>query len=198
MDAPDVRIATGDDLDGVVGTLTSSFHDDPIMAWSFPDPGVRPRRLEVMWRFLAEGRYLPGGASTTLAGHQAVALWRRPDDDRQESFWAEHSERFAVAMEGDLDRMGALSVVMGDHHPTEPHWYLLALGVRPELQGRGLGSALLEHTLAQIDRRREPAYLEASNARSRVLYERFGFEATAEFSVEGSPPMWPMWREPAR
>jgi ribosomal protein S18 acetylase RimI-like enzyme len=193
-----VRTAVDDDLEGVVDTLARSFLDDPVMAWSFPDIAVRPRRLEVLWRFVAGGIYLPGGASTTLPGHEAVALWRTPDDDRQEQFWAENGERFFTAMDGDLDRMQAISDAMGQRHPTDPHWYLLALGVRPDLQGRGLGSLLLEHTLAEVDRRGEPAYLEATSRRSRVLYERYGFEVVAEFAADGGPPMWSMWRAPGR
>lgn len=192
------RPAVIDDLDGVTDTLTRSFHDDPMMAWCFPDAEIRPRRLATMWRFLAEGLYLPGGACTTLPDHDAVALWRHPDDDRQEPFWAENSDRFVTLMEGDLERMGELSELMGDAHPTVPHWYLLAIGVSPASQGRGLGSVLLAHTLELVDQRGEPAYLEATSARSRVLYERFGFEATDELVPDGSPPMWPMWREPAR
>ncbi len=44
-----------------------------------------------------------------------------------------------------------------------------------------------------------PAYLEATSPRSRALYERHGFEVTAELrATADSPPMWAMWREPAR
>jgi hypothetical protein len=43
-----------------------------------------------------------------------------------------------------------------------------------------------------------PAYLEASSARNRALYERHGFEVTEELSLpKGGPPIWLMWREPA-
>lgn len=190
------RTATADDLAGVTDTLARSFHDDPLMAWCYPDEATRPRRLTTMWHLLAEGLYLPGGVSTTLPDHDAVALWRHPDDDRQESFWAENTERFITLMEGDLARMGEVSELMGEHHPTERHWYLLAIGVKPEAQGRGLGSVLMAHTLEVIDQRGEPAYLEATSPRGRTLYERFGFEVTAELVPEGGPPMWPMWREP--
>lgn len=192
------RTATSHDLAGVTDTLARSFHDDPMMSWCFPDPATRRRRLATMWQLLAEGLYLPGGASTTLPANDAVALWRHPDDDRQEAFWAEHGERFVTLMEGDLERMGQLSELMGAHHPTERHWYLLAIGVVPEAQGHGLGGALLAHTLERIDRSGDAAYLEATSPRSRVLYERFGFEVTAELVPDGGPPMWAMWREPRR
>jgi ribosomal protein S18 acetylase RimI-like enzyme len=191
-----IRPATLADLEGVVDTLTTSFHDDPVMVWSYPDAQIRPRRLATLWRFLAEGLYLPGGACTVSGDHDAVALWRASEDHRQEQFWADNSERFAIAMEGDLERMAQLSEAMGVHHPSDPHWYLLALGVTPELQGRGLGSRLLAHTLDRIDTLGQATYLEATSLRSRVLYERHGFEIIAEFSAPQGPPVWSMWRAP--
>ena len=192
------RPADAADLDGVVATLTAAFHDDPMMAWAFPDPAVRPRRLATLWRLFAGELYLPGGDCTTLPGHDAVALWYRAGSPDREEFWAEHGARFDADMEGDLDRLALVGAAMAQHHPhDDDHWYLLAIGVRPELQGRGLGGVLLAHTLAQLDERGDAAYLEATSPRSRRLYERFGFEATGEVSPEGGPPIWPMWREPA-
>ncbi len=100
-------------------------------------------------------------------------------------------------MEGDLERSALIGSAMAEHHPHHAdHWYLMAIGVQPEAQGRGLGGVLLAHTLNQLDERGEAAYLEATSPRSRRLYERFGFEVAGEFAPDGGPPLWPMWREP--
>ena len=62
---------------------------------------------------------------------------------------------------------------MEARHPKEPpHGYLPMMGVAPERQGRGLGTALLEPGLGALDEDRTPAYLEASDTRSRELYRR--------------------------
>ena len=82
------------------------------------------------------------------------------------------------------------------HHPHEPHWYLGFLGVQPALQGLGLGSALLQSTLVGVDEAGEPAYLEATNADNRRLYERHGFRVVGELPLPGGPSLFPMWREP--
>jgi hypothetical protein len=51
--------------------------------------------------------------------------------------------------------------------------------------------------LQRCDRERVPAFLEASTARNRALYERHGFAVTEEFALgRGAPPQWRMWREP--
>jgi ribosomal protein S18 acetylase RimI-like enzyme len=71
------------------------------------------------------------------------------------------------------------------------------IGVDPTGQGRGLGSALISHTLARADAEEMPAYLDATSERSVPLYERHGFEVTEEFHLpKGGPPLWRMWRDP--
>ena len=76
---------------------------------------------------------------------------------------------------------------MESGHPTVPHYYLDSLGVEPEWQGRGLGSALMQPVLARCDLERMPAYLNAGSPRSRDLYLRHGFAVTEEFRLpEGS------------
>jgi ribosomal protein S18 acetylase RimI-like enzyme len=82
-------------------------------------------------------------------------------------------------------------------HPREPHYYLPFIGVAPQWQGRGFGAALMRPMLERCDAEGAPAYLEASTARNRALYERHGFEVSGDrISVSDSPPMTPMWRGP--
>jgi hypothetical protein len=50
--------------------------------------------------------------------------------------------------------------------------------------------------LDRVDRLGVPVYLEATSARSKALYERHGFVASAPFAAAAGPPLWPMWREP--
>ena len=58
----------------------------------------------------------------------------------------------------------------------------------------GLGSALLEATLARIDETDVPAYLENSNPKNTRLYERHGFERRKNIAPSGAPPLIAMWR----
>jgi GNAT superfamily N-acetyltransferase len=81
-------------------------------------------------------------------------------------------------------------------HVREPHYYVRDVGVHPDMQGNGLGSALLCPTLDRCDREGLPAYLEASSERNAALYERLGFQLTGELRVGGSPPLRLMLRPP--
>jgi ribosomal protein S18 acetylase RimI-like enzyme len=85
---------------------------------------------------------------------------------------------------------------MGRCHPSEPQWYLPIMGVDPLQQGRGLGSALLQHALVQCDRDRKLAYLESSNPKNIPLYEGHGFELLGTIQVGTSPSIFPMLRRP--
>ncbi len=69
------------------------------------------------------------------------------------------------------------------------------IGVDPARQGMGLGSALLAHALAAVDREAKPAYLEATTESSRDLYARHGFEVIGTIQAADSPPMFPMVRK---
>lgn len=167
------------------------------MGWAFPDAAVRLARLRGLWGFLAGEGYLPVGASTVVDGC-AAALWMPPGQGLGDQFWEVRSAQFVEALEGDVERLGAMSEAMSAHHPHDrDHWYLMAIGVSPVAQGRRLGSALLAHTLERADLEAAPAYLEATSVRSRSLYASFGFEVLAEFTpAEGAPPLWAMWRDP--
>ena len=60
-------------------------------------------------------------------------------------------------------------------HPTDPHWYLVALGVRPEAQRSRLGTRLLAPVLARADRDQVACYLETADRANIAFYQPFGF-----------------------
>ena len=82
-------------------------------------------------------------------------------------------------------------------HPMEPHWYLGTLGVDPDRQSRGVGTALLSRWLAEVDRGGMPAYLETDSEGNVGFYQRLGFAVESEVSVLGVP-VWTMCRRAAR
>ncbi|MGI5940274.1 MAG: GNAT family N-acetyltransferase [Thermoleophilia bacterium] len=65
-------------------------------------------------------------------------------------------------------------------------WYLSIVGVLPQVQGRGIGSRLLQPTLLEADRAGVPIYLETFSPRSLRFYERLGFKSLASHVEPGS------------
>jgi GNAT superfamily N-acetyltransferase len=72
------------------------------------------------------------------------------------------------------------------------------IGVVPDKQGNGYGSALLRHALERCDSDDKLAYLESSSDKNIPLYERHGFEVLGTIQVGSSPPLFPMLRRPRR
>ncbi len=75
---------------------------------------------------------------------------------------------------GRMEAYGVMSVAAGEAH-------LLNLCVRPEVQGAGLGRALLEHLIGvAISHHAEVLLLEVrpSNVRALQLYRQLGFQVT--------------------
>jgi ribosomal protein S18 acetylase RimI-like enzyme len=83
--------------------------------------------------------------------------------------------------------------VWAKHDPRERHWHLGPIGVHPELQGRGVGKALLSAFLQTVDEQRSPAYLETDVDQNVVLYTRFGFTLIGQAEINGVNNRF-MWR----
>lgn len=77
-----------------------------------------------------------------------------------------------------------------------PHHHLAILAVRPDKQGQGTGTALLHAHHASLDTAGIPAYLEASDLRTRRLYLAHGYEDNGPpIHLAGGGLMYPMWRQ---
>ena len=195
---PTVRRVTGADLPELSKLLVRAFDDDPVSNYVFSGDRRRQHGLRAFFNALLRHQYVPLGEVYTTADLGGAALWGPPGRRRQPLRElisllpaAPHllGPRLVPALRF-LARVDSL-------HPKEPHWYLATLGTEPDRQGKGIGSALLSSALARIDEERTPAYLESSKARNVPLYARYGFEVIDEMQpVDGSPPMWRMWREP--
>jgi GNAT superfamily N-acetyltransferase len=175
----------------VYRALTLAFAEDPPTRWLFPEPEHYRQHFPSFARALG-GAALDHGTAFVSRDYSGVALWLAPDAAPDEAALA----RFigdAVAPEKQI-AMAAVVEAMVHYHPEEPHWYLPFIGVEPACQGRGLGAALLRHTLAICDAAQLPAYLESTNPRNRPLYERHGFHAIGEIRVGDCPPIVPMLR----
>jgi ribosomal protein S18 acetylase RimI-like enzyme len=80
-------------------------------------------------------------------------------------------------------------------HPIEPLGYLGSLGVDPDFQRRGVGTALLDRWLAELDRDTVGAYLETDGRQTVGFYQHRGFEVAGETDVLGVR-IWRMRRPP--
>jgi ribosomal protein S18 acetylase RimI-like enzyme len=78
-------------------------------------------------------------------------------------------------------------------HPHELHFYFEYLGVLPEYQGRGFGSAILQYATTKADEAHTACYLETASSKAVPLYQSHGFEVIEEKDIIGVHA-WFMWR----
>src|SRR5438270_5188562 len=195
-DGSDVRKCTAADLTDVVEGVARSFYEDPIFRWILPDDARRLSQLERGFALFARRVWFPQDETYTTDRLIGGAFWMPPDT------WHLSLLRqllllpaMTVFARGDLPRLLRALNAIEAKHPHDPHYYLPVVGILPEWQGRGFGSALMRPILERCDRERLPAYLEASSPRNRALYERHGFEVVEEMRLaNASPPLWRMWR----
>jgi len=194
-----VRLAASQAPDAA-RALALAFQDDPVMSWCFPRPDSRRRILGAGFFLFLHRIWLPDGEAFADPDVAGAACWLPPGR------WHLPARRRLALLPSlvGLARLRAprflrLMALVERKHPHAPHWYLPALGVRPQRQGQGLGSRLMFPLLQRCDQQGLPAYLEASSPRNRALYERHGFEVTEELELPGNgPPLWLMWREPRK
>ncbi len=199
-----IRTAGEDDRDTVVRLLDEAFQDDPVSGWVFPGEEYRRRTHHRLMGAFTDIVLADGWIDLTEDG-AACALWLSvPGEEDTPQEPAEEAEdvpaQVREAVDPDNERVESIARLTEDIHPSGPaHAYLWMIGVAPERQGEGLGTALIASVLDRCDRDGLPAYLEASSERSKGLYERLGFACTGRvLHLPDGPRMWPMWREPRR
>jgi ribosomal protein S18 acetylase RimI-like enzyme len=220
-----VRNATPADFPRVAHSMASAFFDNPITIWHVPDESRRLDVMRDFFTVLLENVYTRFGLVFTNVGEVASgAMLIAAQEDRRPmpglpllecrtcntprapdrvprnmvvppDTSAELDRALAVVFR-DFPRTFELFELFDAHHPQDPHYYLQFIGVRPERQGTGIGSALLRAVLDRCDLEGAAVYLEADE-RSRHLYLKHGFEAMSELRLPEGPSFFPMWRAPA-
>lgn len=195
MIPPPIRAVEADQADDLRATLALAFATDPCTRYLWPNPAGflagYPRLLMAIG-----GAELENCAGFATADFAAASLWLRPGAEADgDAIGALIGETVAPERAAVGAQVGEL---MDKFHPEDPHWYLSMIGVDPARQGRGLGSALLKHTLDIIDAEGSLAYLESSNPKNVPLYERHGFEVLGQIAPADFPGMTPMLRRPQR
>jgi GNAT superfamily N-acetyltransferase len=77
--------------------------------------------------------------------------------------------------------------------PEEPHLHLGPLGVAPEAQRQGVGTALMDRYICHVRQEQSAAYLETDRPENVQFYKKFGFIVQREEELIGTR-VWYLWR----
>jgi ribosomal protein S18 acetylase RimI-like enzyme len=196
LEGVEIRPLGGEELESAALLAARAMRDNPLQIAAIgQDP---QRRVRLMHRGFS--RLL------RLDGRPTVGAW---DGDRLVGIAAtadpghcqpSAGERLRLAptflMAGRAaPRLGRWMSAWAKYDPARPHSHLGPVAVDPDLQGRGIGSMLLTDYCQRLDQTGMLSYLETDKPENVRLYERFGYQVTADATVIGVTS-WFMTRKP--
>ncbi|QCR19157.1 GNAT family N-acetyltransferase [Agrococcus sp. SGAir0287] len=191
-----IRTASIGEVRRCAALVAEALLDDPVGVRAVRARHGRLRRMRALYEAelrlgaFAHGRVDVAEVDGAIVG---VAAWVAPMASPDLVAALRQAPRYAFAV-GPLHAAGALRAqrIRRAARPDAAHWMLADVAVAEHARGLGIGGALVEHGLALVD---GDAYLEATTAASRRLYERHGFVARASIGL--APGGYPvaMWRD---
>ncbi len=185
-----------------VASLAAAFAAYPLFPQLCPDARRQPRVIAGFCRLLFRISVRAGGVFAT-ADRSAVAC-ALPPGSEWPSEWA-YVRSGALPLLWQLGfrngywfaQLGpAFDAARRKHLRDRPHWYLHLLGVRPEMQGKGLSRAVMQPIFAAADKNHVPVYLETLPEANVAIYRKMGFDLLGRSELPGGLPNWEMVREP--
>ncbi|KAF2138827.1 uncharacterized protein K452DRAFT_233350 [Aplosporella prunicola CBS 121167] len=221
----EVSPMTSEDIDGAVETIQQAFKDDPYSNWVFDKENYSPARnhhslsLRCHWG-IQHGIFhvAKDSSSSTPNRILGAAMWLPPAPPSTPQPWSLWLSFWLLWLQQGLMNLrflgrGGLRVrrywiwkaaqaeAQAKLWTSEQGYYFCNIvTVRPEVQGKGIGTALMRKVLKRADSEGVPCYLESSRRDPNVpIYEKFGFKlrTVMECDDEGEKAMlYCMVREP--
>jgi GNAT superfamily N-acetyltransferase len=190
-----VICASDADTGALAAVIADAFFPLAVCQWLIPGQGDRRAAFPGYFQLYIE-HALADGLIEMTPDRAAAALWIPGTGPTAPP--AGYTERLAALTGPHLPNFQAFDQALDHHHPAGIfHHHLAVLAVRPDRQGQGIGTALLNAHHAVLDEQGFPAYLEASDERTRRLYLHHGYtDGGAPIDLADGVRMFPMWREP--
>ena len=187
---------------GGAAAIAAGHADYPTFRHVFPDPRRRARALQAFFSATVRDAIPFGSVLAVWDGSlvAATAVWLPPGGFpwsamRKLAATPALSRVLAADPRAFLTFM-RYGAKVERAQPSEPHWYLEVLSVRPEHQRHGLGSRLVTPILERADRDQVSCHLETADPANVEFYRRFGFEVVnpALEVIPGGPTLTMMRR----
>lgn len=161
----------------VIDILAASFDDNKSVNYVVKQDEKRPDRIRGLMEY-SFNVCNAFGEVWLSEDEQACAMILLPDKKRANL----HSIRWDARLAFSVIGLERISKVLGREskikafHPKEPFTYLWFIGVRPEFQGQGKGSGMLQKIIEASVKNSRSVYLETSVERNLPWYKNHGFE----------------------
>lgn len=184
-------------------TLARAFHDDPLSTYLLPDGAKRARTLPWLYERVVRYGTMYEGEVLTVGDEAGIAVWLPPGQPSTPLHRLLRSGLALAPLKFGLESIPRFMAANTVEHlraelAPEPHWYLWVIGVEPEQQGRGLGSALIEPMLQRADNEGVPCYLETHKERNVAFYQKHGYNVVRSGHVPRGGPAYLCLKREAR
>jgi len=169
-------------------------------------PVLEERRVKEPYinEFFIRRDYSYSRAFITSPKLEGIAVWMHSNVNPGRSYWRMLTSGAiwpAIKMGRrafrKVKKFGQHSRRMRKELAPANHWFLAALAVDPQHQGKGYGSNLLNEMLSNIDEEGLPCYLETRGEKNVSMYRHFGFKVVGEFTIPNTTfDLVAMLREP--
>jgi len=197
-----IRKAGYDDVDAMKRVLAKAYDKEPVLNWLVVQDEKRTQRMERFFEVqLRDFDSIQHDHVFTTEQLEGIAIWYPPEP---QYCWNPSLLKVLSLLPKLIPIYGlrnfpsvrsGIEMIMKDHL-REPHYYLLAIGVDPADQGKGIGSHLVQHGLRMCNEKGVPAYLECATERHVHFYQRHDFKVSKDFTIPKGPKIWTMIYEP--
>ncbi len=196
LEGIEMRALGGEELESAALLAARAMRDNPLQVVAIgPDP---ERRVRILHRGFSRLLRLDGRPTLgAWDGDRLVGVAATAEPGHCQPSTSERLRLLPTFLSAGpaAARLGRWMSAWARFDPARPHSHLGPVAVDPDLQGRGIGSRLLTDDCRRLDQTGMLSYLETDKPENVRLYERFGYEVTAEAMVLGVNS-WFMTREP--
>ncbi|MFU8796912.1 MAG: GNAT family N-acetyltransferase [Dehalococcoidia bacterium] len=192
------------DVKRAAGVLASAFHDYPLLQYSFPDMTERTRMVPYYCQTVLYYGIKYGEVYATSPAMEGVAAWITSDHFPM-TFWRilrsvplSVLTSFGRGGASRMDYPGGYIDAMHRRYAPFRHWFLLQIGVTPQMQGKGYAGKLMRPMLERMDADGLPCYTETMDQKNVTLYEHLGFRVMERLEIPRTDlTTWALLRDAA-
>ncbi len=197
---------TKSDMPAAVYALKDAFKDDPLWEKVFKDDPDKDRALSAFFTCPLLYGMKFGKACAVTPSAEGVAVWvpGRYADMGTWGMLCSGALFYAVKM--GRDTIQNLAIISKQTNLKRnrlmrgrAYTYLAMIGVASAVQGKGLGSKLMDTIKTECDSKGLDLYLETEKEENLLFYEKHGFSVLETITLPKIDlPMWLMIRNPLR
>jgi len=189
-----VRPIRAEEIDKVSELISAGYYDDIFFHWVVEKDEDRLKVVSDYYKVYLNSKGCIAHVAETDWGEIAGAtVWLPHDADL--SIYDQIDEVVGIY----VDNFRAVADMSHEREPKNTAFYqLVGFAVNKNLQGNGIGTALLKYNLDNLDKLGIPTYLEASTPyHGKGVYGKFGYERMGELMVfSDTAVLYPLWRAP--